>query len=183
MNLVSAPSNTRIMQKPRLLILAVSAASLSLLAGCPTTMDELLNKSRINSVTISPSPVSAPTSPDGSPFEISVASDSNGDWDMLIVSARNPHDGGKFTYLREAAPCPNRTTGGGCGSASISIQCYSINSTFHAGERTVNCGVGAATVDLPPGRHTMLVEIVRRDPFGIRTPPPHDSVEATLNIQ
>lgn len=159
-------------------------ASSLLLAGCPNSLSELLNESQLHSVSASPNPVPAPTSQASSAFNLNVSFDSNNDSDVLLVYVRDPHDRGNFRFLREAAPCPNRSSGGNCGNGSAVIGCFSYLSQFHSGERTVNCGVGANIVDLPPGDHTLRVEIIQHLSLGMGyASSPDDSYEITLTVR
>ncbi len=173
-----------ITKHPRTWALWLLLACSLMLSGCPNSLSELLNDSRLHSVSASPNPVPAPTSQSASAFNLNVSFDSNSDSDVLLVYVRDPHDRGNFRLLREATPCPNRSSGGNCGNGSVVIECNSYLSQFHSGERTVNCGVGANIVDLPPGNHTLRVEIIQH--YSVvqgYASTPDDSYEITLAVR
>jgi hypothetical protein len=147
-------------------------------------VDEWLNKSQVQSVSASPNPVPAPTSQASTAFNLNVSFDSNSDSDVLRVYVRDPHDRGNIRLLREAQPCPSRSSGGNCGNGSALVECFANPSPFRSGERTVNCGVGSEIVDLPPGDHTLRVEIIQHFGLGLGyASQPDDSYEITLTMR
>ena len=169
--------------RQRALALVAFCPLLALLAGCPNSWDELLNKSRLNDVQVVPNPVPTPPQGGGSAFGIRVDFDSNNDSDVLRVLLRDPHDRGRFRMLGYPSPCPDTSSGGHCGIASYTFQCHSILSPYRAGERNVNCGAGAHSVDLPPGQHTLRVEIIQHlSLFQGFASEADDAVELTLTV-
>lgn len=131
------------------------------LAGCPNSVDELFDESRILNASATPNPVPAPTDRESSAFTLRVDSDSNGDSDRLHVYMRNPARNGEWHLLAEHSPCPGGSNSGGCGNNTRTIECLSALIDAPDGQRLVNCGSGPGSLHVPAGTHRFRVDIIQ----------------------
>ena len=167
--------------RPLALLVPLLAALLAAagVAGCGKSLDELLDLSRITSLSATPNPVPAPSGPGASTaFTLNVGIDANSG-SAVQVYAANPAQGGRFDLVGAVQGCDNANPS--CGLRTLSIGCSSRSQPARAGQRYVSCPSGG--VELPTGSHRVRVLITDCDRFGSCKATPDDTAEFTLTIQ
>ena len=118
---------------------------------------EILNESKILSVSIDPSPAPKPIGNTPTPISLKVKVDAKSSFDVITVNLKNPANSGQYSMLAYPNPCI--PSGRSCGVTTYEIQCLSSNAANNNSLRTLSCGDMKLAVTLPPGSHPMLIEI------------------------
>ncbi len=153
---------------------------LAALTGCPSTLDELLDKSRIFNASASPQPVPAPQGDNAALFTLRVEADSNDGDDRLWLWVRNPARNNEWHQLAIHDAC---ASGGGCGNTTKVIDCASNPISAPDGNRLLVCGDGPGGLHLRPGTHRWRVDISRCHRFSVSCSGPDDSIEFDVSLR
>ncbi|MDO8180211.1 MAG: hypothetical protein Q7T62_18340 [Undibacterium sp.] len=121
---------------------------------------EILNESKIISVSINPNPLPQPIGNTPTPFSLKVKVDATSTFDVITVNLKDPANGGQYSLLAYPSPCSSNKA---CGMTTYEIQCLSFNAVNNNALRTISCGDMKLAVTLPPGTHPMLIEIRHLD--------------------
>lgn len=149
------------------------------LAGCPSSYDELLDKSRILGVSVSPSPVPAPGASGSSAVTIAVDVDANSGKDYLIFRWRDPARNGEWQYFGVFGIC-ERNGSDSCGLRTVSITCTS--SAFGiATDRDVRCD--PAGLRVYTGTYRWRVAIDRCSNLSLSCDGPEDEREFDVTFR
>ncbi len=163
----------------------VSLITVLTLAACGGSFNdkvgEVLNESKIISVSIDPNPAPKPVGSEPTPILLKVKVNSTSVLDVITVNVKNPANSGQYSMLAFPRPCLSI---GACGVTTYEIQCSSYNAVNSDSLRTLSCGGFKSAVTLPPGTHPMLIEIRDYEAiyFGFRKSI-HDSTTVNFVIQ
>lgn len=122
---------------------------------------EILNESKIISVSVDPNPVPQPIGSTPTPILLKVKVDAKSVFDVITVNLKNPANSGQYSLLAYPSPCMSSNKS--CGVTTYEIQCLSTNAANNNALRTLSCGDMKLAVTLPPGTHPMLIEMRHLD--------------------
>ncbi len=144
-------------------------------------ISEILDESKIISVSVNPNPVPQPIGSAPTPILLKVKVDVTSAFDVITVNLKDPANSGQYSMLAYPSPCaPSNKS---CGVMTYEIQCSSTKAVNNNDLRTLSCGDMKSAVTLPPGTHTMLIEIRHLDIFLGFSKYVDDSTTVNLLIQ